>query len=348
VSEPLDWRIIDRHLAGEASPADADALKRWLAEDPHHAELLAQLRASTHDDRPLGADAWNVDAAWTRLSGRIAGERPASHLSLAPQVAESSPAVRRIRWRTVSAIAGAVAAAGVVALLWRTPSTPGQSSATSPTREVVAARAQQTHVTLIDGTRVVLNAGSRLRYASDFGRASRDVELEGEGYFDVVHDARRPFRVRAHGSVAEDLGTRFAIRAYADGSPTQVVVAQGSVSLARDGASARPARLMPGQLGRVERDGSVHVVDDVDVDRWVSWTRGALVLDGLSLAEAATEIGRRYDVRIVVADTELARRRVSSHFHDASLPDVLDALTLALGARWANDGVTIVVRSADR
>src|SRR3982751_821192 len=90
--------------------------------------------------------------------------------------------------------------------------------------DVVAAVAQQTRVTLGDGTRVVLNAGSRLSYADDFGRGTRDVVLDGEGYFDVVHDASRPFRVLARGSVAQDVGTRFVVRAYPEQRAVDVVV----------------------------------------------------------------------------------------------------------------------------
>jgi transmembrane sensor len=344
VSDSLDWRIIDRHLAGESSPSDDEALARWLAGDPRHAALLDQLRDSV-SDRKQGAESFDVDSAWARLSGRVAGEPPARHLAL--QRAPGFAPRRRAPWKIVSAAVATLAAASVFAVVSREPRSHSVGATAPALREVASAPAQQTHVTLRDGTRVVLNAGSRLRYADDFGKSSRDVELDGEGYFDVVHDASRPFRVRTRGSVAEDLGTRFAVRAYGDGSQVQVVVAQGSVSLARDGAAASQRKLLrPGQLGRVEDDGRVTVVDGVDVERWTSWTRGALVLDGLSLAEAAVEIGRRYDVRIVVPDEALARRRVSARFTDASLTNVLDAVALALGARWSNDGIAIVIRDS--
>jgi ferric-dicitrate binding protein FerR (iron transport regulator) len=344
VSDPFDWRIIDRHLAGDSSASDADALKRWLDEDPTRVALLEQLRAAVAGS-PSGAAPFDVDSAWHRLSGRIADERPARHLAVepVPRVATT----RRSSWRVATAGVAALAAAALIAVVWRAPRS-SPSAAPQAAREIASSRAQQTRVTLRDGSRVVLNAGSRLRYATDFGTASREVDLEGEGYFDVVHDAARPFRVRTRGGVAEDIGTRFAVRAYDDGSPTQVVVAEGSVSLGRDGsATARREVLRRGQLGRVERDGRVTVERDVDVERWVSWTRGALVLDGLSLAEAATEIGRRYDVRVVVPDEALARRRVSARFHEAPLASVLDAVCLALGARWSNDGIAIVIRSAE-
>ena len=79
--------------------------------------------------------------------------------------------------------------------------------------------------------RVTLNAGSRLRWRADYGARTREVQLEGEGYFEVRHDGARPFRVHAPGAVAEDLGTRFTVRAYPEGSGVEVAVAEGRVAL---------------------------------------------------------------------------------------------------------------------
>ena len=195
-----------------------------------------------------------------------------------------------------------------------------------------------TRVTLGDGTRVVLNAGSRLRHADDFGGTSRDVELEGEGYFDVVHDEARPFRVHARGSVAQDVGTRFVVRAYPEQHGVDVVVMHGAVSLHREGA---------GQRGRVEPTGVVTVVGEPDLDRWTEWTRGGVVLDGMTLGDAAPELERRFGVRLEIRGEALARRRVSARFHEEPLPRILDALAVALGARWTQEGERVVIAPAE-
>jgi transmembrane sensor len=348
MSDSMDWRIIDRHLAGDATPADEAELRRWLAEGPGNEDLLNELRAMHSPTRGRSGRTWNVDAAWSRLAGRTAEERAAGPLALEPRPAARRMQRRVIAWPAVASASAAVVAAGFVAMLWRTPTLVDapKTVATVPERVYTSARAQQLRLTLGDGTRVVLNAGSTLRHAVTFATTSRDVELEGEAHFDVVHDETRPFRVHARGGVAEDLGTRFVVRAYPESPALQVVVAHGTVSLARDGASADARVLAPGQLGRLEPDGRVSVEQVADVDRWTSWTQGALVLDGLSLAQAAAEIGRRFDVRVVVPDESLARRRVSARFRDEPLPRVLDALSLALGAEWSGDGVMVVIRRA--
>jgi transmembrane sensor len=193
---------------------------------------------------------------------------------------------------------------------------------------------------LADGSRVVLNAGSRLRYAEDFGRpgVAREVHLDGEAYFEVTHDATRPFRVHAGPALAEDLGTRFSVRAYA-GTRAQVVVAEGRVSM-RSNTTARldSAILGPGQRGRLAPDGSATsgtvLVDSVNPQRYLSWTSGTLTLDDVPLREAVPMLERWFDIELRLADSTLADRRVTAVYRDQSLSQVLDALALALGARY--------------
>jgi transmembrane sensor len=216
-------------------------------------------------------------------------------------------------------------------------------------REMVTPNGARSTFTLDDGSRVTLNAGSRLQWAADFGARARDVYLQGEAYFAVTHDAARPFRVHARGAVAHDLGTRFTVRAYPELPRVEVVVAEGSVSLRRNRGETRDSAILAaGQLGRIGDTGPPTIESNVAVERWTAWTGGSLVLDGLTLAEALPQLDRWYDARIVVVDSALARRRVTARFHDETLPQMLDALTLALGARWRQSGRSITLTPSDQ
>ncbi|HKP16753.1 MAG TPA: FecR domain-containing protein [Gemmatimonadaceae bacterium] len=347
MSDSFDWRIIDRHLAGESSSDDEASLAAWLASDPRNASLLNDARAV---GGALGSSAdatWNVDHAWSRVAARM-HEQPAG--DIIPLRARAFPRARTFA-RTQRIVAGAavvIAAAGVVAVvLQRQAMRPSEAQRPLRQHEVVAAVAQQTRVTLGDGTQVVLNAGSRLRYADDFGRGTRDVELDGEGYFDVVHDESRPFRVHARGSVAQDVGTRFVVRAYPEQHGVDVVVTDGAVSLLRRGESAVPALVAAGQRGRIDSTGAITVAAESDLDRWTEWTRGGIVLEGMTLGDAALELGRRFGVYVEIRGDEFARRRVSARFHDEPLPRVLDALAVALGGHWTRDGQRVVFSRVD-
>jgi transmembrane sensor len=262
MADDLDWRLLDRHLAGETSPDDEVALQHWLAADPARGATLRALSFAVRSSA-VGPD---VGRAWSRVSARLE-DPPRFSLHL-----ERRPAGRH-RGR-VWLVAGAVvaAASALILILWWPADSSRPGIETPAVFLIAAAPAQQTSVTLRDGTRIVLNAGSRLRYPDGFGVEARDVELEGEGYFEVAHDPSRPFRVHAAGSVTEDLGTRFVVRAHPELRRVDVAVAEGYVSLRRDGASTR-STIGAGQRGRVESDGSVTVIDDADVERWFDWTR---------------------------------------------------------------------------
>jgi transmembrane sensor len=335
----IDWQLIDRDLAGAATPDDARAIEAWLAADPARRAWLDALRERVH----AGETRWDVDSAWARVADRTT-RAPAAPRVLPLRATPTAPR----RWSWVARAAAVVLVVAGAAYWWR--STPARPAvvAESPMREVAATRGGRAEVRLIDGTRVVLNAGSRLRYAADHGARGRDVWLDGEGYFEVKHDAARPFRVHARGGVAEDLGTRFVVRAYPELREVEVMVAEGVVALRRDDGTARDsAVLRAGQLGSLADDGRVRV-DEARADRYLAWTEGTLVLDDMPLTDALPLLARRYDLTLRVADESLGARRVVGRFRDQSASEVLDAIALALGARYERVGRAVTFRAGTR
>ena len=330
-----DWQLIDRYLAGEATADETALVHARTKADPAWARALDLLRAdfATHRSTPR-----DVDAAWASLRARLPHERGAAPVPVAPVPVALAP--RRQPWLRIAAAVVIVAGALTT---WRLLGARTEHNA-ALANEITTPNGSRQTITLGDGSVVTLNAGSRLRWSTAFTPDGRDVYLDGEAYFSVTHDAARPFRVHARGTVTHDLGTRFTVRAYPELPHVEVVVAEGSVSLRHD----RPtpidsAVLSAGQLGRLGASGTPVVESNVNVDRWTAWTGGALVLEGLTLADALPQLERRFDVDITVADASLAGRRVQARFHDETLPQVLDALSLALGARWTRSGNTVTL-----
>jgi transmembrane sensor len=328
MTEP-DWKAIDRYLAGDASPDEQRTIRDWMAADPARQELLRHVRAA-HGSQ--ADEQWDVDAAWSKFSTRA---RQAPRRTL--------PAPRRWYATPLARIAAVVllVAGGYAALQSRSP-------AGDQTGELVAPNGQRVTATLGDGSRVVLNAGSRLRYSRQIDRRSRDVYLEGEGYFEVTHDAKRPFRVHANGGVAHDLGTRFTVRAYPEMTHIDVAVAEGRVSLRRDQETPTDSVvLVPGQLGRLAASARQPVlVPDVDLSAYIGWTTGTLVLENVTLGEAIPQLERQFDVDISVADQALASRRIFFRLKDETADQAFDALSLALGVRYERSGRVITLHSA--
>jgi transmembrane sensor len=283
----------------------------------------------------------DTDASWRALADRIRAEG-ADDLSVrrhrvAAADAQRS-AVRPLRWvRGKARIAAAllICASGTAA--WLTLRQTGGS--------VSAPRGQDVATRLPDGTRLTLAAGSTVTWTAAFGKRSRDVDLQGEVLFDVVHDAARPFRVHARDAVARDIGTRFVVRAWAEQPAVDVAVEIGLVALAASGrASADSGTLLhAGQRGRLNANGSVAVTQDADAV--LAWTHGVLTFDNQPLAEVLPAIGRRFDVE-VRADSSLLARHLSARFAAQSLTEVLNALAVSLDVRVTTSGRVVTVSPA--
>ncbi|HWZ59070.1 MAG TPA: FecR domain-containing protein [Gemmatimonadaceae bacterium] len=337
-----------RYLAGECTPDEADAVRRWVAADPDRMDLVAGMRAA-FDAAPVTPPRPDIDAMWRRVrrdmdapARRAGGTRRAQEADERPPLRMLTARAPRTWWR----VAAACAAVVVAALVWST--NVYRSSSNHPAiREVATANGQRATVVLSDGSRVILGVHSRLRTPERFGDGPRDVMLDGEAYFEVRHDAAHPFRVYAAGGVAEDLGTRFAVRAYPGDTAVRVVVAEGRVSLGPLVArgDATPVALGAGQLASLPGRGAA-TVRAVDASAYLAWTDGRLVFDGTPLGDALAELGRWYDVDIQLLAPGSAGRPISASFAGEPVDDVLSAVAVTAGLRYVRHGRTVTFSRA--
>jgi ferric-dicitrate binding protein FerR (iron transport regulator) len=221
------------------------------------------------------------------------------------------------------------------AVFWRQPPLP-------QFREYATLPGQRSQLTLLDGTRVLLSVDSRLRLPRDYGVRERVVELEGEAYFVVRHDATQPFVVRTARGTTEDLGTQFDVRAYRD-EHLQVVVAEGRVVLrpaARAGTTT-PLTLHPRERGVIDAGGTVTRTRGIPVARYVSWTRGVLWFHEAPLSGVIAQLGRWYDLEIAVSDSTLLAEPLTISFGPESADEALTALARVLDARVTRAGRSV-------
>lgn len=146
---------------------------------------------------------------------------------------------------------------------------------------------------LADGTQVWLNAESKLKYPVAFGGKEREVELEGEGFFKVTKDAKRPFRVKVKGQVVEVLGTEFNVDAYPGEKYIYTTLVQGKVRVDAEGKSLELTPGMQSVVGNEEM--YTRKVNTGDV---VSWRNGMFVLEDKTLEEILSKLSRWYDFSV--------------------------------------------------
>src|SRR5215207_207893 len=352
--DDIDWTLLARYFAGECSATETAVVERWVAAEPSRGEELAALRQWWDDARALPSPV-RVDAMWTSLSARMHGAVgedsikrdaivAAPHRRHGPVLAIVPRARPAARWSRVGF--GAIAAGLVIAvgttLYRRYDLAPAPIAAEQAEREFSTGGGQRATIALIDGSRVELGYASKLR-VRQFENGRRELFLEGEAVFDVVHDATRPFVVHAANATTEDLGTIFSVRAYPGDSAVRVVVVSGKVALrprTEAPGGPRPGTvLLPGQLGQLDPGGRVRVDSGVDTSAYLGWLSGRVAFDNVPLAEIAADLERRFGVSIRIADSTLAARRVTVlDMPVRSVTDVFDAAVVPLGLHVRRSG----------
>jgi len=179
--------------------------------------------------------------------------------------------------------------------------------------QLVIPYGKTSEIVLPDGTKVHLNAGSRLAYPDLFTGDTREVMLSGEAYFEVKHDAKRPFVVLANDLRIKDLGTRFNVSAYPADGRVETVLAEGKVSIRKNnsGLFTQSTELIPGEMASFDRQTDQIQVKQVDVEDHILWTQGVMKFETTDLNRIVKKLERFYNIRFHFEDPLLGTLKIS-------------------------------------
>ena len=212
-----------------------------------------------------------------------------------------------------------------------------QVSVSKAYNEVFSSVDAITKVTLPDGSDVWLNHSSSLRYPAVFTGKFRNVELKGEGYFEVAHDTKVPFVVNAGEIQVLARGTTFNVIAYPDEKKIETTLIMGSVELFKSlsGGKTKPLyKMNPYDHAVYNKDNDNVITRVIDDDRYYSWMQGKLVFSADSLGEVVKKLGRWFNVEIQIADPELYDFTITATFIQETLPQVMDLLSMLLPVNY--------------
>ncbi|AXB56843.1 FecR family protein [Flavobacterium fluviale] len=180
-------------------------------------------------------------------------------------------------------------------------------------------------VQLSDGTLVHLNAGTSLRYPLQFIKnKNRQVYLLGEAYFEVEKDKTHPFIVNTQNINVEVLGTQFNVDTYTENISTDVVLAEGKVSLYKDQKTREtPVYLKPGEKGSVVKNHSEIKIEQVNTDYYTAWVKGSLVFKNASFEDIIKKLERHYNVTFINRNKILGKEIFNARFDNEPIEVVL-------------------------
>ena len=346
----MNWTLLHKYLSGECNPEEMQKVEDWLQADEGNLRFFDSLQKiwNVDPDEEIAVDA---QSAWSAFQQKIspaeeAAEKKALLYKAGRLRKKQSP---RKTYKYTAAIALSAAAVILLAMLfsWRFAPDTGESLQPRFTmQEIVTGKGQRTTFLLSDGTRVQLNADSKIEIPKTFRDSSRKVYLQGEAYFEVSHDPQRPFWVYAGEAHTKVLGTKFGVRAYPEEEQIHVVVAEGKVALGagKDSIGQSAKEVGRNQIGVFTRQGQTRVSDADDIRQHLGWKDGQLIFEDTPFGQVRPRLERWFDIVCTIADTSLDHRRITAAFDGEPMTEVLNVVALSMDMSYEREGRTVIFR----
>ncbi len=196
-------------------------------------------------------------------------------------------------------------------------------------------------IILPDGTKVYLNAGSRLVYPDYFADKNREVFLVGEAFFEVEHDENHPFIVQTTDLRVKVLGTQFNVSAYPSDNVIETVLTQGNVRIEKNngGFFSETSDLKPGELAAFNKKTKQTVVHMVNPDNYVLWKDGILKFESTDFSRIVKKLERFYNVGFRYDNPMLGTIKISGKLElSKNMQESLNRLALAASVEIIRKG----------
>ncbi|MGZ3819217.1 MAG: FecR family protein [Mucilaginibacter sp.] len=351
-SEERTWILISRAVSGEISPAEQEELEMLFIQHPElrtHFESIENIRLSpnnsTIDERRA------LERGLAKFEQSLREDSSFADLSLFNSSRlEPLPRKSNKKWLVAASIVGLLVISTLAGYYLKS------TKPLAIQQEVATHYGKRINTTLPDGSKVWLNSGSNIKYAAAFGaNGKREVELNGEAFFDVVHDSKHPFIVHAGKFNVVVLGTAFNVKAYATDSTMETTLIRGKVVVLNQTKPGSRIVLLPNEKLTVKTNNIVkntlvktkdqeaqkdtasfaysktaikeNVVDgSVDETSWVS---NKLVFKKERFNELAEHLDRWYNVEIVFDNDKYTKEEFTGAFKDQNIDEVMRALQLS-------------------
>jgi len=206
-------------------------------------------------------------------------------------------------------------------------------------------------VRLEDGSTIKLNSGSQLSYPSSFSNEStRQVALQGEGYFEIAKNPLKPFIVKTEETYTRVYGTVFNISSYEDDEEIEVVLVEGSVGV---GGQLRLQEdnlmmLKPSQkITNSKNDKNALTIQDVDVTPYVSWVEGVMSFEEENMSQIIRKLERRFNVSIINENKTLDERHFTGAFDSEDIESILKVIKTHTNFNYVINGKTIIINKTE-
>lgn len=334
------WLLIGKKLNGEATFEELAYLEKLVNEGIIDQHSIDAVEKYWHESSslPVVQSEEDFDKKWSKFLNEIEERNETNDHSL--------PVKRKLTLTQWLVAASVVIVTAITLSIYNSVDT---SKQLSHVNEISAPEHGISRIKLPDGTRVWLNSESKLSYTSDFGKQIREVWLEGEAYFDVVKDKRRPFIVKTNSIHLKVLGTAFNVRSYQNEDITEASLVHGSIQVSLVKSTEKNIILKPlekltvntkllNQKGtsNIGKDGEpsitlsyIHQSVNDSIPSEALWMENKLAFESEVFSQVIERLEKWYDVEIAVRNEEIHQHRFTGRFKNESLSEALKALQMS-------------------
>jgi len=334
ITELLEDDSFVRWVKGDSNPEETRKWEAWESSSDKNQELYAEAKFIIESLGEMEPEAPDPTVYLERFLNRMENSRTQKQLwNFREYNRRTLP-----RYVAIAASILIMIVAGIAIYNVRFTS----QSQKSPKHEVAKVQnfktnyGQKKRLTLSDGSKIVLNANSQLRFADAIGVNNKiDVWLNGEAYFEIKHltgNAKRAFVVHTKDGTITDIGTRFSVNTRSDS--TTVALVQGAVNIKIDSKKSSTNQsgylMKPGELALFEKGGQDITIHQVNSAVYTSWISNKLTFDHTPIKAAARRIEDTYGVKVVINDKNLLKKSISGSVRNNNLNVLIDALSKML------------------
>lgn len=215
------------------------------------------------------------------------------------------------------------------------------------TIETIAPRGQKSQIVMADGTKVWLNSDTKIRYPGNFGKNQRQVYLDGEAFFEVSKNVRRPFLVHTPQMTVKVLGTKFNVKAYPDEDQVETSLFEGKVNLLWQSPTNEKLvekEVAPGQSFVYTKTSGELLQNRFPHDEIDGWKTNRLIFRDDTFANLVRKVERWYDVKVVYDEKLFNDRRLTVELYEGErLERLMEIVSLVLSVDYRYERDKIIL-----
>lgn len=338
------WPLIVRYLDNTIEDNELSMLENWLNKSNENRRALHAadriLKASQEPTQESLIDELHLEEDWDKIYSYI--NRPSAEETRARVLHFRKLRKRHQFFSNVLKVAALVLVALTsVFFTLQYVSQPTEYSSEPVLKEISTQAGERSSIELGDGSRVMMNAASKMIIPQTFSANQRSIELEGQAFFDIKPDRSRPFYIHTNHTIVEVIGTSFDVRSYENADDVVIVVREGTVELSRHADPENTLIVNEGYKGTVTLSSGQLTLDLVeDSGTYFGWMDGRLIFKDTPILEVFKDLERWYNISVQYEDVsdQLMNKRFTADLKTRSIRDVFEVIQMSMDIDFEIDG----------